>query len=313
MTDDSYSTNPSDDDGTPTDGVDLNRTPLAGAAFGSSASGYDPSALRVDLYGNPVDRNPYFPDPNNPNLDMGQVLYHMAFGAKPEDFHPALQPLARGFSIAFQPKPPLGPGLLGSAADIRAAVASKPAEADQASGDGEDDEINSRIDPAPPTKAPFVEQAAARLSDRDRSYLDRYYDAVAKYANQYKVNPSFPLGLGIESTFGSGGTYLDTGDAFGMTGGSTAHMTHAASPEENARVLFDLYGRQMYGVGDDVDAFINAMQGRNAKGQPVPGWRTYNSKHAQKWENMARSGIDQMKRDLPAYLPSRALNVKTKS
>jgi hypothetical protein len=128
MTDASYSADPSDDEGAPSDGVDLNRTPLARNAFGSSASGYDPSALRVDLYGNPVDRNPYFPDPADPNLDMGQVLYHMASGAKPEDFHPALQPLARGFSIAFEPQPPLGPGLLGSLENIRATVRATPKE-----------------------------------------------------------------------------------------------------------------------------------------------------------------------------------------
>lgn len=299
MADASYSADSSEaDDGPGANGVDLTRTPLAGDPFGSS--GYDPSALRVDLYDNPTDRNPYFPDPNNPNLDMGQVLYHMAFGAKPEDFHPFLQPLAQGFSIAFQPKPPMGPGLLGSADDIRAAIMSEPSTAGESVAEPADDEAS-------------FEQAAAKLSDQNRSYLDRYYDAVAKYANQYKVNPAFPLGLGIESTFGSGGTYLKTGDAFGMTGGSTAHMTHSASPEENAGQLFSLYGPQMQGVGDDADAFVNAMQGRNAKGQPVPGWRVYNSQNAAAWEAMAKNGISQMRRDLPLYLSARVKKTKVGS
>lgn len=56
MTDTSYSAESPDDDGAPSDGVDLNRTPLASDPFKSS--GYAPGTLRVDLYGNPVDRDP---------------------------------------------------------------------------------------------------------------------------------------------------------------------------------------------------------------------------------------------------------------
>lgn len=73
----------------------------------------------------------------------------------------------------------------------------------------------------------------------------------------------------------------------------------------------DLYGPQMQGVGDDAAAFTNAMQVRNAKGQPVPGWRVYNSKNAAVWEAMAKNGISQMQRDLPIYLSARTKKAKT--
>lgn len=205
--------------------------------------------------------------------------------------------------------------MLGSLEDIRAAAPAAPSSA-IGSVPNADEGVAEPSSEGPATPAHdelSFEQTAAKLSDQNRSYLDRYYDAVAKYANQYKINPAFPLGLGIESTFGSGGTYLKTGDAFGMTGGSTAHMTHSASPEENARQLFDLYGPQMQGVGDDATAFINAMQGRNAKGQAVPGWRVYNSKNAAAWEAMAKNGISQMQRDLPLYLSTRAKKTKVGS
>jgi hypothetical protein len=85
----------------------------------------DDSALStLDLKRTPLNGSPFDPpDPNNSRLDIGQVLYHLAAGARPEDFHPAVQPLAQGLNIAFQPEPPMGPGLLGSLDDIRAALA----------------------------------------------------------------------------------------------------------------------------------------------------------------------------------------------
>ena len=82
---------------------------------------------RTPLGGNPFNLDP--PDPANPNLDAGQVLYHMALGARPEDFHPLLQPMAQGYGILLQPQPPMGPGLLGSLDDIRRAVGQAPADA----------------------------------------------------------------------------------------------------------------------------------------------------------------------------------------
>jgi hypothetical protein len=68
------------------------------------------------------------------------------------------------------------------------------------------------------------------LSARDKSYLDKYYDPVRVMAKRYAVDPALVLGVGIESGFASKGTYLRTGDAFGMTGGSGEHMTAANSP-----------------------------------------------------------------------------------
>lgn len=191
MTDANRAADPAEMNDTPPDGVDLHRTPLAGNPFNPAASGYDPSAFRVDLYGNRVDRNPYFPDPNNPNLDMGQVLYHMAFGAKPEDFHPFLRPLAHGFSIAFQPQPKV-PGLLGSLEVIRAAAqASPPEDFPSAGEEGEDaGSDDAEVTPAavgqgqrlsttyPRTLDPTVERHVAEynqthgLKPGDREYLD---------------------------------------------------------------------------------------------------------------------------------------------
>ncbi len=264
----------------------------------------DSAFATIDLNRTPLDRSPFAPNPNDHATGGGEVLYQMAFGAKPEDFHPTLQPLAQGYSLLFQPQQAQGPGLLGSLDDIRQATAANGA---RQTADGGDSGENEQA------RQSGIDDVAARIRQRDLDYLDRYYDAVANYANQYKVNPALPLGLGIESTFGSGGTYLKTGDAFGMTGGSKAHMTHAASPEENARQLFDLYGRQMYGVGDDAEAFINAMQGRDAKGRSVVGWRVYNSDKPKDWETMTRSGISQMTRDLPIYLPMRKPKAKSRS
>jgi hypothetical protein len=183
MTDASYSADASDD-APSADGVDLNRTPMAGDPFSPSTSGYDPSALRIDIYGNPVDRTPYFPDPDNPHLDMGQVLYHMAMGAKPEDFHPAVQPLAQGFSIAFQPKPPMGPGLLGSLDDIRAAIASAPGGTDAPNGD-EPDEDADDADASPAAVSQRTALPSAYTKKLD-PIVDRY---VAEYNQAHGLRP----------------------------------------------------------------------------------------------------------------------------
>ncbi|MGA8220212.1 MAG: hypothetical protein WB780_01065 [Candidatus Acidiferrales bacterium] len=86
------------------------------------------------------------------------------------------------------------------------------------------------------------------VSARDKAYLDKYYDAVAALAKVYNVDPALVLGVGIESGFASQGTYLRTGDAFGMTGGNTKHMTTATSPEENVQQFFHSYGDQIRGT-----------------------------------------------------------------
>lgn len=68
--------------------LDLNRTPLGPAPFN-----IDP------------------PDPTDPAMGGGKVIYHMLLDAKPEDFHPFVQPLAQGYAALLQPQPPMGPGL----------------------------------------------------------------------------------------------------------------------------------------------------------------------------------------------------------
>jgi len=140
-----------------------------------------------------------------------------------------------------------------------------------------------------------------QLSARDKAYLDAYYDAVSKLSKDYDIDPALVLGVGIESGFGSAGTYLRTGDAFGMTGGSTKHMTTASSPEENVQQFFDNYGRQIRGVGSDTTAFVNALEGLDATGKPVKGWKVYNSDRASEWRVMIGEGIRQMQRDIPTY------------
>ena len=146
--------------------------------------------------------------------------------------------------------------------------------------------------------------AAGDLSARDKAYLDKYYDAVRAQAKNYKVDPALVLGVGIESGFASQGTYLRTGDAFGMTGGGTKHMTTTAFPAENVKQFFDNYGDQIRGTGSDASAFINALQGRDASGARVPGWKVYNTVNPS-WPRFIGGGIQQMRRDIPIYTSQR--------
>ena len=86
-----------------------------------------------------------------------------------------------------------------------------------------------------------------------------------------------------------------------MTGGSTKNMTKASSPTENVKQFFDRYGNQIRGTGSNVSAFINGLEGRNASGTRVKGWNVYNSVNS-KWGSMIKSGIIEMRRDIPIYL-----------
>jgi hypothetical protein len=160
------------------------------------------------------------------------------------------------------------------------------------------------------TAAGSAQNAGSKVSPRDKRFLDKYYDAVSRLAQKYHVDPKLVLGLAYESSFASegpaGGTYRETGDAFGLTGGSKEHMTFAASPEENAKQLFGLYARQIYGTGSDVNAFLNALQGKDAAGNEVKGWKVYNSAYADAFDEGARNGIQQMKRVVPLYLQERS-------
>ena len=155
----------------------------------------------------------------------------------------------------------------------------------------------------------LIRQTQARrprqLSPRDKAYLDKYYDAVAALAKEYNVDPALVLGVGVESGFASQGTYLRTGDAFGMTGGSTRNMTTAASPTENVQQFFDNYGNQIHGTGSDASAFINALQGRNPSGERVKGWKVYNSVHPVEWHTLVNKGIGEMRQSVPTYLSQR--------
>ncbi len=148
--------------------------------------------------------------------------------------------------------------------------------------------------------------ADPQVSPRDQAYLNKYYKPVSQMAQAYNVDPTNVLGVGIESGFGSQGTYLTTGDAFGMTGGSTANMTYAGSPEENVQQWFDTWGEQVRGTGSNTSAFLNGLQGRNPSGELVSGWRVYNIQNPQ-WRAFITSGINQMRRDIPLYLQQRPM------
>jgi hypothetical protein len=155
------------------------------------------------------------------------------------------------------------------------------------------------------TAAASDRDASSKVSPRDKKFLDKYYDAVNRLAQKYHVDPKLVLGLAYESGFATRGTYGQSGDAFGLTGGSKEHMTTASSPAENVRQLFRLYGRQIYGTGSDVDAFLHALQGEDAAGKRVKGWKVYNSKYRDAFDIGARKGIEQMKRVVPLYLQER--------
>jgi hypothetical protein len=158
---------------------------------------------------------------------------------------------------------------------------------------------------------PQNKASGSRLSNRDKSYLDKYFDAVDKLARKYDVDPTLILGLGIESGFASQGTYLRTGDAFGMTGGNTKHMTTAASPDENVRQFFDKYGDQIRGSGSNTSAFINGLEGRDASGRPANDRKVCNSVNPD-WPADVRNGVGQMKRSVPVYVSQRNSQKVTK-
>ena len=77
---------------------------------------------------------------------------------------------------------------------------------------------------------------------------------------------------------------------------------YARSPEENVRQFFDLYGNQIRGAGSDTDRFLNGLQGLDAAGRPVQGWRRYNSKDPLGWTRLRHGEIRTMQRETPLYL-----------
>ena len=134
-----------------------------------------------------------------------------------------------------------------------------------------------------------------------------YYKPVSQTAPNYKVNPALVLGMGIEGAFADpnikNSTYNTTGDVFGQTGGNTKNMTTAKDPTQNANGWFANWGQQVQGVGSNVPAFLNGLEGMNAEGQRVKGWKVYNSvKGGAPWRIMAASGIRQMLMEIPIYL-----------
>lgn len=78
-------------------------------------------------------------------------------------------------------------------------------------------------------------------------------------------------------------------------------MTTASSPTQNVNQFFTNYGNQVKGAGSNVQIFLSGLQGKNQLGQPVKGWKIFNSKHASTWLPMAQSGIRQMQREIPIY------------
>jgi hypothetical protein len=144
------------------------------------------------------------------------------------------------------------------------------------------------------------------ISKRDRAYLDKYYNAMAAKAKDYGVDPALPLGLGIESGFATKGTYLRTGDAFGMTGGTTKHMTHAKDAAQNVDELFSTFGERMRGTGSNISLFLNHLEMEDANGNQITSQGMYNSVEIPPtaWKSFITSGIKEMQRDIPIYLNS---------
>jgi hypothetical protein len=83
------------------------------------------------------------------------------------------------------------------------------------------------------------------------------------------------------------------------------HWATFPSYEANVGSFFKKYGPQIWGVGTDAGAFVNALSGKDAAGVPVPGWYKYNTENPEKWLQMMQDGIGQMQRSLPLYLQQR--------
>lgn len=161
-------------------------------------------------------------------------------------------------------------------------------------------QVAQPVSPAPAASPACI---APGLSARDNTYLGNYYPVAAAGAAQYNVDPSFLLGNGYESGFGTSDIYKGTGDAFGLTNGTPdrSRQRHAASPQDDVNQLLHLYGRQIQGVGNNQQAYINALHGLYPGGGKMPGALDYNSTNS-KFNDHISAGIGQMKRDLPVWL-----------
>ncbi len=88
-------------------------------------------------------------------------------------------------------------------------------------------------------------------------------------------------------------------------------MTTAESPAENTEQFFDSWGNQIRGSDNNVSAFMNALQGRDASGKQVKGWKVYNSDHPEKWHTLVKNGVNEMRQGIPIYLSQRGVRPGT--
>jgi len=160
------------------------------------------------------------------------------------------------------------------------------------------------------------------------SYLCRYYQPMVTKANAVGVDPALPLGLGIESHFADpnwpNNLYNKTGDAFGLTNGTSAHPVHASSPEDDVSKLFSeptakgcspSYGERMRGTGTNVELFLQRLEREDANNNPLTGPPDKNGNrrnlgcmwndHPLTWKPFIRDGISKMQHDIPIFLNSR--------
>jgi RHS repeat-associated protein len=181
---------------------------------------------------------------------------------------------------------------------------------------------NTTKQPAqPPSTAPpqSGQTAQQHISARDKAYLDKYYGPVAAKAKEYGVDPALVLGLGGESGFADSSIknnmYNSTGDAFGMTGGSTTNPATATSPQDDVNQLFANWGGQMRGAGSDTMKFLHGLEQEDANGNQLTGppdkngnrsnlGHIFNSKQLPPtgYIRDATRWINQMKREIPIYL-----------
>lgn len=146
-------------------------------AASSQADGYASPMSAIDVRRTPLGSDPFTLDPNDGGLGVDQVFHHLVLGAEPEDFHPAVQPTAQSLGVLFQPRPKLGPGLLGSYDTIQGIAARTSGLSDAGGG------------PAYEGDGTTAQEALfASAGDRDVSVFDPEF--APSHGDAVSVNPA---------------------------------------------------------------------------------------------------------------------------
>ena len=120
------------------------QTPSGGAnAAPSNASPYGWIDLNHPGWGEDLYAGGASPDPGKV---LGRLTYHMALGAKPEDFHPNLRPLAETVGMMLQPEWKPTMGILGDLRSHSTVDALNPEVVNAGLG-----QTNAKLDATPPS------------------------------------------------------------------------------------------------------------------------------------------------------------------